>query len=183
MTRTRAMTNLARELTVQLSLASPFQPTVFVSRLAALRGLTIRLVPFPMLGSANGFCLRVGETEYLVFYEPDVSPQTLARILYHEAAHIILGHVPISTPAQIAETLALLNPTPASGPPLFRAPFRRQRYSLPFELDAEALAMALTALSLRASTLALPAAVPHNVADAADDAPSEVGAFYGDLGL
>jgi len=183
MTRTRAMTNLARELTIQLSLAPPFQPTVFVRRLAALRGFTIQLVSFPMLGSANGFCLRVGETEYLVFYEPDVSPQTLARILYHETAHIILGHVPISTPEQITETLALLNPTPASALPLFRAPFRRQRYSLPFELDAEALAMALTALSLRASALALPADVPHNVADIADDTPSEVGEFYGDLGL
>lgn len=179
MNRTRAMAQRARELTVQLSLTPPFQPRVFVSRLAEVRGLAIKLVPFPMLGAANGFCLRVGETEYLVYYDPAASPKTLARIIFHEVAHIILGHVPISTSEQIAEMLATLVPTPAR-PALFRRP----RYSLPCELDAEALAMALTALSFRSPTPARPIEpeLPRDPGEAGER-PSEVGEFYDELGL
>ncbi len=176
MNRTRAMTRLARELTAQLALTPPFQPTRFVSRLAEVRGLTITLIPFPMLGAANGFCLRVGETEYLVYYDPEASPRTLGRIIFHEAAHIILGHVAISTPEQIADMLCTLTPTRGSA----LARFRRPRYSLPCELDAEALAIALTALSFRSSAPLDQA--PHVVAED-DQAPSEIGAFYDELGF
>lgn len=168
------MSRRARELSVQLTLTPPFQPAVFIRRLADVHGLTITLVPFPMLGAVSGYTLRVSESEYFVYFDPDTSPKRLARVIYHEAGHIILRHVPISTPEQIKRFLATLNPASIGRA---ASMFRRQRFSLDYELDAEALAIALTALSL---SLPSPLFLLENQADVRS---SEIAAFYDELGL
>ena len=110
----------------------------------------------------------------MVYYDPDTSPKRLARVIYHEAGHIVLGHVPVSTPAQIKRFLATLNPTSISRAATM---FRRQRFSLAYELDAEALAIALTTLSL-----SLPG--PMFLFDSQEDVrPSEIAEFYDELGF
>lgn len=172
MNRKRTMTRLARELSVQLALIPPIQPAVFISRLADARGFAIELIPFPMLGTVSGYTLRISETEFLVYYDRDASPRRLARVIYHESGHIILGHVAVSTPAEIKRFLDALNIASMGRTPGL---FRRQRYSLAWELDAEALAIALTELSF---TYPGPALLFDHRSGVK---PSEIAAFYDEL--
>lgn len=57
MSRTRVMTQKARDLIIMLALTPPFRPEVFVEGFAGSQGLTIRLIPFPHAGERHRLCL------------------------------------------------------------------------------------------------------------------------------
>jgi hypothetical protein len=169
------MQRKAHELCVQLSLVPPFEPIPFVTCLAVAWGLTIHWEAFPMFATATGFVIRTDTKEYVLYYHPFVSAERFARIIYHEAAHIILDHVPIWTPEQIRDYLRRLQRlSPDGSLPQLRGP----RYSLRSERDAEALGTALTALSLRPPSLAF-------VIDAGDEegVRSRIAEFFGEMGV
>lgn len=174
MNRGRAMAQVARELSQELALIPPFPPEEFVPRFARRRGITITLIPFPMVRNATGYVLRLSESHYLIFYDPDLPK---ARSIYHECGHIHFDHVPICTDEEREALLSMVS-SALQVPTMFR---RTNRFSLPMELDAEGFALALTTYSCAIS----PTFVTEQDASEpeSDEALAAINRFYDDIGF
>lgn len=80
-----------------------FSLEVFVDRAGAVVGRPIRLVPFVCPPHGHGGLLRT-QSSYLLFFRTNTDPLFRASIVYHELSHLLLGHGPVSDPAQLYDT-------------------------------------------------------------------------------
>lgn len=83
----------AQEVCWRLKLTPPFTPETLVRAVAAFLDREIEVVEHDLEGSTiYGFCAALPR-QFLIAVRQDAPLDQRERIIYHEVAHILLGHV------------------------------------------------------------------------------------------
>jgi len=121
---TRDIEKALRRYAQELGLIPPFDTAIFAQKLSDRSGYTIQIAPRAADGTTiYGACAPNG-VRFIIYYCENAGYVQRQRIIWHELAHIALGHV---TPT--SQHLERFVPTPAQ------------------EKAAEAWAQAMTALA------------------------------------
>ncbi|HEX6971019.1 MAG TPA: hypothetical protein VF234_02225, partial [Limnochordia bacterium] len=80
--------------------ARGFTVRTFVERAGAVLGHPIRLVPYTCPPQAHGALVRT-QRHYLLFFRSNTDPLFGGLIVYHELAHLFLGHAPLGRTARL----------------------------------------------------------------------------------
>ena len=83
---------LARSMCQDLSLAPPFTARVFADAVERRWHLRIVTEPVPNGEYTTGWCM-VHDASYTIYYYAGGSVVQRERIVFHELAHIVMGHV------------------------------------------------------------------------------------------
>ncbi|AUS80042.1 ImmA/IrrE family metallo-endopeptidase [Actinoalloteichus sp. AHMU CJ021] len=119
----------AKAVLATLDIPVPWSLTAFLSSIERQRGRRILLVPSTMsryAAVASGLWISRGE-EDLIVYDATASPLHRQNTVFHELAHMLLGH----------RGRPLSGGTQGNQPPLM---MHRQHYEDQLELEAETLA-------------------------------------------
>ncbi len=82
------------EVCAELKLRPPFEATDLLRKIAKARNYVIEVEPHPMIGRAvSGIVRPFHGGIFIIYYQHDAPKVLLEYIIYHELAHIWLGHV------------------------------------------------------------------------------------------
>ncbi len=130
-----------RRLLRELDISPPLEPGLLCERLGAWRGRPVELVAHPVpAGTATGILLAFPNKD-LILYQSETTLPHQAHIIFHEVAHLVLGHL---TGGGRAVCGALLDPAPSERAPVSGKRRGATLYDQRQEWEAETAATILT---------------------------------------
>lgn len=95
----RQLLDRCYQLIADLALRPPLTPDLLCQRLAASRGRAIELVARAIPAGAASGVLVVLPDKDLIIYQAETTPFHQAHIVFHEAVHLVRGHLTGEAPS------------------------------------------------------------------------------------